>query len=173
MRVDMAAAACSVVIWGADYKSWSQSDSTTENDKCIGVPPGVLERLASAAGEEAVVVNQACDVHDLTLAWRELTACAISRVRAKADARQIAGASGTWSKPDTEAGVVTDVAAKASVADVAVSQFRKLDGRLHELQAKVTTLQEQAEASPIPLAFVTFNSSTAAHASWYVFLLPP
>ena len=85
LRLDMFAAACTLVVWGwqeAAKEAREESGREEAGDECSEVPPQTLRKLARAAGEEPLVVTQARDVRELTLAWRQLEN--VSRVSERA-----------------------------------------------------------------------------------------
>ena len=199
VRVDMAAASCTLVLWGwrapgqvaaepssrrslrrASLVVGAPSDAAA--DPATGLPTAVpkeaLEMLSEAAGEDPVCVNQARDVYDLTLAWRELTEMSIELCRARvaagmdsdtrdSDASDVAPAPapGAASDPEKAAPDAVGPSAKAAAKVAAAKERAKeLEKSATELQSRVVQLQR--EAKPISLAFITFQSSAAAQAAW-------
>ena len=188
----MAAAACTLVLWGwrapEQQSSRRASLSSRRGSLVVGapavaaadpatglataVPSEALERLTAAAGEEPLCVNQARDVYDLTLAWRELTELSIELCRARvaagmdseqdaSDAAPAAAPGGAEKAATGAAGLSAEAAAKVAAA---AAKAKELEKSATELQSRVVQLQR--EAKPISLAFITFQSSAAAQAAW-------
>ena len=73
VRVDMAAAACTLVLHG-----WDQ-DAESSKKGCV--PDDALARLIAAAGERPLAVNHARNVEPLTEVWDDLNEKVVERDR--------------------------------------------------------------------------------------------
>ena len=182
IRLDMLAKACSVVVWGWDEEQkrevegilgqvtavsdavaetlvavadqvadtanelmgTSGSSSSHAPSKRVEVPMEAIRLLAMSAGQVPVAITQARDVHALTDASNEL-----SKATAKLDEANGRVKHGTRKT----AGQLQQQQAEA----------QKLSERVAALEDKVGTLR--AGARHLPIAFVTFKTTSGAKAA--------